>query len=120
MTPPVTRTPFAGWYQRAIPIGRGVGHSHAVETVPISETLPVLYRAVLDAIGELESLGFRREAAQVRIDAIRAYSGAWTPAAARRLEVLRARAGRSVEGRRHRRPAVLESLDQVDLRRTPV
>jgi hypothetical protein len=91
-----------------------------VEPEPLSETLPVLYRAVLDAIRELESLGFRREAAQVRFAATRAYSGAWNPAAARRLHALRARADRLAEGRRRRRPAVLESLDHIDLGRTPV
>jgi len=91
-----------------------------VEPEPLSETLPVLYRAVLDAIGELEALGFRREAARVRADATRAYSGAWNPAAARRLNALRARADRVAAGRRRRRPAVLESLDPMDLGRTPV
>ena len=99
---------------------RSVDHSHAVEPEPISETLPILYRAVLDAIGQLEALGFRRDAAQVRIDATRAYSGAWNPAAARRLSALRARADRVAAGRQRRRPAVLESLDHIDLGRTPV
>ena len=95
-------------------------HSHAVEPEPLSETLPLLYRAVLDAIGELEGLGFRREAAQIRTDATRAYSGAWNPAAERRLNALRARADRVTAGRRRRRPAVLESLDHIDLGRNPV
>jgi hypothetical protein len=91
-----------------------------VEPEPLSESLPVLYRAVLDAIGELEALGFRREAAQVRADATRAYSGAWNPAAARRLHALRERADRVAAGRRRRRPTVLEPLDHIDLTRTPV
>jgi hypothetical protein len=91
-----------------------------VEPEPLSESLPVLYRAVLDAIGELEGLGFRREAAQVRSDATRAYSGAWNPAAARRLQTLRERADRVAAGRRRRRPTVLEPLDRIDLTRTPV
>ena len=91
-----------------------------MEPEPLSETLPLLYRAVLDAIGELESLGFRREAAQVRIEATRAYSGAWNPAAARRLQSLQTRADRLAAGRRHRRPAVLDALDRIDLGRTPV
>jgi hypothetical protein len=91
-----------------------------VDPEPLSETLPVLYRAVLDAIGELEALGFRREAAQVRVEATRAYSGAWNPAAARRLQALRDRADRVAAGRRRRRPAVLEPLDHIDLGRTPV
>lgn len=90
-----------------------------VEQQPLSETLPVLYRAVLDAIAELEALGFRREAAQVRADATGAYSGAWNPAANRRLHALHARADRIAAGRRHRRP-VLEPLERIDLKRTPV
>ncbi len=91
-----------------------------MEPEPLSETLPVMYRAVLDAIGELEALGFRREAAQVRVEATRAYSGAWNPAAARRMQVLRERADRLAAGERRRRPAVLEPLDHVGLGRTPV
>ncbi len=88
-------------------------HAHRVEPEPISETLPVLYRAVLDAVAELEALGFRREAAQVRVDATRAYSGAWDPAAARRLHALRARADRVAEGRRTRRPTVLDPVGHM-------
>lgn len=97
-----------------------VRHSRAVEPEPLSETLPVLYRAVLDAIAELEALGFRREAAQVRADAIRAYSGAWNPAAARRLDALRSRADRVAAGRRRRGPTALEPLERIDLGGTPV
>lgn len=85
----------------------------------LSETLPVLYRAVLDAIAELEALGFRREAAQVRVEATGAYSGPWNPAAARRLHALRARADRIAAGRRRRRP-ILEPLERIDLGHTPV
>jgi hypothetical protein len=91
-----------------------------VEPEPLSETLPILYRAVLDAITELEALGFRRDAARVRVDATRAYSGAWNPAAARRLDALRVRADRLAAGRRHRRPAVLEPLDRLHVGRTPI
>lgn len=88
----------------------------------MSETMPVLYRAVLDAIAELEALRFRREAAQIRIDAIAAYSGSWDPRTAHRLQVLRARATRVVSGRRRpRHGAVLERLGRhPDLGRTTV
>ena len=91
-----------------------------MEPQPLSETLPILYRAVLDAIAELEGLGFRREAAQVRVEATGAYSGPWNPAAARRLTALRARADRLATGRRRRRAVVLERLERFDLNRTPV
>lgn len=80
----------------------------------MAETMPVLYRAVLDSIAELETLRFRREAGQIRNDAIAAYSGAWDPRTAHRLQVLRARAARVASGRRRpRHGAVLERLGRV-------
>jgi hypothetical protein len=42
-----------------------------------STDLPALYRAVLDGIAELERRGQRSTAAQIRRDAIAAYSAAW-------------------------------------------
>ena len=91
-----------------------------VDESPISEILPGLYRAVLDAVAALEAHDLRREAATIRADATRVYSHAWTPDAARRLRTLRVRADRIRESRRPRRyEAVLESLGrQPDLERT--
>lgn len=88
----------------------------------MSEAMPVLYRAVLDAIAELEGLRFRREAGRIRNDAIAAYSGAWDARTAHRLQVLRARAARVAAGRRRpRHGAVLERLGRdVSLERTTV
>lgn len=62
--------------------------------LPISEVLPGLYRAVLDAVASLEARHRRREAAEIRTEAIRVYSRAWTPDAARRMRALRTRADR--------------------------
>ena len=92
----------------------------SVEQQPISETLPVLYRAVLDAVARLEVHGLRREAATIRADATEAYSGPWHPGAARRLTNLRDRADKVMQGRRgQRRPAVVDSIERrVDLERT--
>jgi hypothetical protein len=93
-----------------------------VEQQSVAEILPVLYRAVLDAVAELETLGHRREAGQIRADATRAYSTAWNHAAAHRLQSLRARAIRVADGRRgHGRAAVLELVKRnADVGRTAV
>jgi hypothetical protein len=72
----------------------------SVEQQPVAEILPGLYRAVLDAVGSLEALGLRRDAARIRQEAIDTYSQAWNRGAARRLQVLRARAERAAAGRR--------------------
>ena len=74
-----------------------------MEQQAVAEVLPGLYRTVLDAVADLEVRGYRRDAATIRSDATRAYSGAWNPAAARRLRVLSARAARIVASRRPRR-----------------
>jgi hypothetical protein len=91
-----------------------------VEASPISEILPGLYRAVLDAVASLEAHNLRREAAAIRAEATRVYSRAWNPAAERRLRTLLARAGRIQQSRRSRRyEVVLESLGrEADLERT--
>ena len=94
-----------------------------MEQQPIAETLPVLYRAVLDAVAELEARGLRREAATIRADATEAYSGPWTPGASRRMSSLRERARKVMQGGKgQRRPAV--AADQIerraDLERTTV
>lgn len=92
-----------------------------MEQQPVAEILPGLYRAVLDAVGGLEAIGQRREAAQIRAEAIRAYSSAWNQAAARRLQRLRARAVRVSQGRRPGRPTVVGSLERrIDMGRTTV
>jgi uncharacterized protein GlcG (DUF336 family) len=71
-----------------------------MEQLPVSEVLPGLYRAVLDAVAELEAYGRRGDAATIRADATAAYSKAWDAAAERRLRSLRARADKIVAARR--------------------
>jgi hypothetical protein len=69
----------------------------------ISETLPVQYRSVLDAVARLEHRGHRDEAGFVRAEATRAYSGAWNDSASRRLRALLERAERVASGRQRAR-----------------
>jgi hypothetical protein len=82
-----------------------------MEQLPVSERLPRLYRAVLDAVAELESIGRRRDAATIRAEATAAYSRAWNLAAERRLSVLRDRAARIVTS--HRPPRSLQTLERT-------
>jgi hypothetical protein len=91
-----------------------------MEQLPVSERLPRLYRAVLDAVGDLEAHGRRRDAAAIRSEATAAYSKAWNAAAERRLSTLKARAVRIVAAQRQSRSArALESLARPgDLGRT--
>ncbi len=93
-----------------------------MDSQPVSEILPGLYRAVLDAVADLEVRGRRREAAEVRAEATRVYSKAWNAAAARRLRALCVRAERiRTASRPSRYEAVLETIGhQVDLERTAV
>ena len=88
----------------------------------MAEILPALYRNVLDKVAALEADGLRNEAARMRDDAIRAYSGAWDRAAERRLRRLIARSARIAAGRaRRRRREVVDALEtRVDLGRTSV
>ncbi len=58
-----------------------------MESTP-AEVLPDLYRAILDAVAQLEANGQRRRAAEVRRAATAAYSRAWDARAQRRLESL--------------------------------
>jgi hypothetical protein len=92
-----------------------------VEQLPVAEVLPGLYRAVLDAVADLEAIGRRREAAAIRAEGTRVYSRAWNADAARRLIALRSRADRISEARprpRSRYEAVLETLARrMDLER---
>jgi hypothetical protein len=85
--------------------------SAPMDSVPVAEILPGLYRAVLDAVADLESRNRRPEAAVIRFEATRVYSRAWTPDAARRLETLRNRAGRIIQSQpRTRYEAVIASI----------
>jgi putative hemolysin len=92
-----------------------------VNELPMSEVLPGLYRAVLDAVASLESRHRRREAAEIRTEAIRVYSRAWTADAAGRLRTLRARADRYAEpGQRTRYEVVVEVIGRAaDMERKP-
>lgn len=94
-----------------------------VNELPMSEILPGLYRAVLDAVASLESRHRRREAAEIRTEAIRVYSRAWTADAAGRLRTLRARADRYADPSQRkptRYEAVVELIGRVaDMERKP-
>lgn len=82
-----------------------------MDELPVAEVLPGLYRAVLDAVANLEGRNRRADAAAIRSEATAVYSRAWTPDAARRLRALRTRADRIGEFRvRSRYETVLESL----------
>ena len=52
---------------------------------PIAETLPRLYRDVLDALARLEQLGAMGDAARLRTEAIAEYSRAWDATCYERL-----------------------------------
>jgi hypothetical protein len=58
----------------------------------VAETLPRVYRRVLDAVARLAALGERREADRIRTAAIEVYSRAWDTKSHRRLEEILARA----------------------------
>ena len=92
-----------------------------MEQLPISEVLPGLYRAVLDAVARLEALGRRRDAAAIRSEATRVYSRAWNAAAERRLRSLTARADKIVEARRRQLPKAVKTRSRAgDLEQTPI
>lgn len=64
-----------------------------MDAVPtVAESLPLLYRRVLDAAARLTVLGARGDAERVRTTAIGAYSQAWDERTRRRLEEILARA----------------------------
>lgn len=69
------------------------------EQQTVAEVLPELYRQVLDRVASLEQGGYRAEAARVRADATRIYSGPWADAAVSKLRALRIHAERVVAGR---------------------
>lgn len=82
---PGART-IGGW-----PDTRAAGDPAAMDPeLTIADTLPRLYRRVLDAIGRLEQLGGRREASRARATAIKVYSRSWDAEAYRQLEELAA------------------------------
>lgn len=54
----------------------------------IAETLPRLYRDVLDGLARLEQLGAMNDAARLRSEAIAGYSRAWDAACHARLHAL--------------------------------
>ena len=94
-----------------------------MDELPVSEILPGLYRAVLDAVPNLEARGRRAEAATIRAEGTRVYSRAWTPDAAGRRRALCTKAARIGDGRpRNRDEAVVATLGRpavqaVDLER---
>lgn len=69
-----------------------------MEGTSIAHGLPELYRAVLERVASLEHTGHRDEALIIRRAAVAAYSLAWDDKARRRLEALRARAERVLDG----------------------
>ena len=92
-----------------------------MEQLPVSEVLPGLYRAVLDAVARLEAHGRRRDAAAIRAEATETYSKAWNAAAERKLRNLRARADRIVESRRRATPAPADRrARKVDLEQSRI
>ena len=98
------------WDERAIPVDAVRPDAAGVEGMSVAHELPEIYRAVLDRVASLELIGHRREADLIRREAVAAYSRAWDDAAKRRLERLRARAERVVDGNerpRIERPARL-------------
>jgi hypothetical protein len=70
----------------------GPGDPPVDEGPTIAETLPRAYRQVLDALARLEALGVRREAAQLRSQAIRAYSKSWDEKCHEQLALILAQA----------------------------
>lgn len=91
-----------------------------MDELPVSEILPGLYRAVLDAVADLELRGRRSDAAAIRSEATRVYSRAWTADAAKRLRNLRAKADRIMaSAHKHTRyEVVIETLGRAgDLER---
>jgi hypothetical protein len=67
-----------------------------------ADDLPGLYRDILDRVAELEQIGERACAGQIRMAATQAYSDAWNEAGRGRLLVLLGRADRTIAG--HDRP----------------
>ncbi len=60
----------------------------SVDSPNPAEQLPSRYRAILDAVADLERRGHRRDAGRIRAEATRAYSRAWDARALRALDAL--------------------------------
>jgi hypothetical protein len=69
-----------------------------VEGSSIGHDLPELYRAVLERVASLEHTGHRDEGLLIRRAAVAAYSRAWDESARKRLDALRVRAERVIDG----------------------
>ena len=69
-----------------------------MEGTSVAQELPELYRAVLERVASLEHTGRRDEALIIRRQAIAAYSRAWDAVAHKRLDALRDRAERVLDG----------------------
>lgn len=79
-----------------------------MEGASVAQGLPELYRAVLERVASLEHTGRRDEALIIRRQAVAAYSKAWDETAHKRLDALRERAER-----------VLDGIDRPRLAKTP-
>lgn len=66
--------------------------------IAIAQSLPELYRVVLERVASLEFLGHRHEAFLIRRTAIEVYSKTWDERALRRMAELQARAERVLDG----------------------
>jgi hypothetical protein len=62
--------------------------------------MPLMYRAVLDLVVELERMGAWRDAAEIRAEAIRSYSALWDRGSFDSMSRLGLKAIRLVDGRR--------------------
>jgi hypothetical protein len=82
----------------------GADDSRVVPDATVAETFPHLYRGVLDAVGRLNALGARGQAAEFRESAIRAYSRAWDAKGQRRLDEILARAEAAARDHARRAP----------------
>jgi hypothetical protein len=103
---------------RAIRGALAIPDAPPVDEPLLAESLPELYRQVLDRVATLESSGLRDEAGLIRNDAIRIYSGPWTESASRRLRTLRIHADRVVDGRD--RPRAQRRVTLLLARLTPL
>ena len=75
--------------------------THAAPDPELSpaEELPGLYRMVLDKVAQLELIGERHDAGQIRLAATTVYSAAWNETGRHRLIALVARADRMMTNR---------------------
>jgi hypothetical protein len=69
-----------------------------------ADTLPTLYRLILDDVWALERAGSRQAAGRLRLAATRAYSRAWDEKAVRQLEDIGRRARRQCIATEDTRP----------------